>query len=111
MSLINEAFAMAGQGGGQQGNPMSFFLFMGIIVFIFYFLIFRPQKKRQQQHQKFVSSLEKGEEVITDSGIIGRISGVADSIVTLEIADNVKVKIMKARIVAYKKSLDAPQKK
>jgi preprotein translocase subunit YajC len=109
MNIINDALAMAGGQGGSQQNPMSFFLFMGIIVFIFYFLIFRPQKKRQQEHQKFVSSLQKGEEVVTDSGIIGRISGIADKIVTVEIADNVKIKILKQRVVGYKKNLEQPQ--
>lgn len=110
MNIINEAWAMApGGGSGQQGSPLSMILFLGIIFAIFYFLLIRPQKKRQAEHQKFVTSLQKGEEVITDSGIVGRIQGIADKLVTLEIADNVRVKILKGRIVAYKKNLEQQQ--
>jgi len=112
MNLINEAYAMAGGGGGaQQSNPLSLLLFIGIIFGIFYLFIIRPQKRRQADHLKFVGSLQKGEEVITDSGILGKISGIADKTITLEIADNVKIKIMKARVVTYKKNLEQPQAK
>jgi preprotein translocase subunit YajC len=65
---------------------------------VFYFLMIRPQQKKQKDHESMVTTLQKGEEVITRSGIIGKIHGVADKFITLEVDQNVKIKILKNQI-------------
>jgi len=65
---------------------------------VFYFLMIRPQQKKAKDHESMVSTLQKGEEVITRSGIIGKIHGVAEKFITLEVDQNVKIKILKNQI-------------
>ena len=97
--LLSQAFAMApsqnSQGGG---NPIVAFLPLIIIFAIFYFLLIRPQQKRQKEHQNFLANLQKGDEVVTSGGLIGRITGLTDEVVTLEVADKVKVKVARNQI-------------
>ncbi|MCD4754944.1 MAG: preprotein translocase subunit YajC, partial [Deltaproteobacteria bacterium] len=70
-----------------------------IIIFaIFYFLLIRPQQKRAKDQRSFLDSLSRGEEVITTGGLIGKITGLTDDVVTLEVADKVKVKVVRAQI-------------
>ena len=97
--LINIAYAM-GQGGapagqGAEGGIFANPLFPLILMFvIFYFLLIRPQQKRQKEHREMLNSLKKGDSIITGGGIHGRITGVkGDSILVVEIADKVRVKV------------------
>lgn len=87
----------AGASGGD-GGPMSKFLSSPLmplvpIVLIFYFLMIRPQQKQQKERRRMLAELKKGDPVVTTSGIYGRITGVADKILTVEIADNVRVRM------------------
>lgn len=71
------------------------------IVFMFvimWFLILRPQQKRQKEHQKFLSQLKRGDEVLTSSGILGRIEGLTEKFVTLEIAPDVRIKVLRSQV-------------
>lgn len=70
------------------------------MVFIFYFLMIRPQIKNQKIKQQFNSQLKRGDEVLTSSGIFGTIEGLTDKFVTLEIADGVKIRILRDRVMA-----------
>ena len=94
------AFAMGTppEGAGGAGNPLLSLVPLVIIFFIFYFLLIRPQQKRTSEHKKFLDSLEKGQEVTTAGGIIGKITGLTDKFVTIEIADNVKIKVSRAHV-------------
>jgi preprotein translocase subunit YajC len=65
---------------------------------IFYFLIIRPQGKKMKEHDKFVKDLKRGDAVITASGILGTIDGLNEQVVTLEIANGVKIKLLKKQI-------------
>lgn len=85
-------------GSGGAGNPLFSMLPLVIIFFIFYFLLIRPQQKRASEHKKFLDSLEKGQEVTTAGGIIGKITGLTDKVVTIEVADNVRIKVSRAHI-------------
>lgn len=67
---------------------------------VFYFLIIRPQSKRMRQHDDFLKALKRGDEVVTSSGIIGRVDSLTDQFVTLEVSDDVKIKILKKNIAA-----------
>lgn len=80
------------------GPDYSFFVMMGAIFLIFYFLVIRPQSQRQKQHEEALKKAEKGDQVVTSGGIHGRILAVADDAFTVEIAKGVKVKVERARI-------------
>ena len=99
-TIAYAAGAAAAPQGGMSGL-MSMFLPLIIIFFIFWLLLIRPQQKRVKKHQEFLSSLKKGDEVITSSGIFGKITGIADNALTIEIADGVKIKVEKAHISGY----------
>ncbi|HEY5624404.1 MAG TPA: preprotein translocase subunit YajC [Gammaproteobacteria bacterium] len=71
-----------------------------IIVALFYFLLIRPQNKRQKEHREMVAALEKDQEVVTGGGVLGKVIEVGDLWVTLEVADNVQVKVQKNTIAA-----------
>jgi preprotein translocase subunit YajC len=74
-------------------------IFPFILIFgIFYFLIIRPQQKQRKTHAKFLEELKRGDEVVTSSGIIGTVSSISDKIVTVEIAENVKIKVLRGMI-------------
>lgn len=90
-----------GQSAGQsQTNPLFSLLPLILIFVVFYFLLILPQQRRQKQHQQLLNSLKKGDRVITSSGIYGTIANVKDNIISLVIADGVKVDIDKNHIVS-----------
>jgi preprotein translocase subunit YajC len=72
---------------------------------IFYFLIIRPQSKKMKEHDKFVKELKRGDSVVTASGILGTIDGLTDHVVTLEIANGVKIKLLKKQIAGSQGNL------
>jgi preprotein translocase subunit YajC len=80
------------------GNPLFSFLPLIALFVIFYFLMIRPQMKRQKEHRNLVSALAKGDEVVTNGGIAGRVDEVGESFLTVEIAPSVKVKLQKGAI-------------
>ncbi len=65
---------------------------------IFYFLLIRPQQKRQKDHKALLANLRKGDQVITAGGLYGRITGLTDTVVTLEITEKVRVKVARSQI-------------
>ena len=80
-------------------------LFMIVPLFlIFYFLLFRPQKKKADEQRALLSSLKKGDMVVTQGGIHGRITGLTDSTITLEIAEKVRVKVSRPHIAGKLRS-------
>lgn len=96
--FISSAFAQAAPAAAP--NPLTSFLPLIIIFGIFYFMLIRPQMKRAKEARAMVAALAKGDEVLTTGGILGRIEDIADSFVTLEIADNVRIKVQKNAISA-----------
>ena len=74
-------------------------MMVGIFV-LFYLMMFRPQQKKQKEHQTLISKLSAGDEVVTTGGMLGRITEVGDSFVTLEVADGVRVKVQKFQVSA-----------
>jgi preprotein translocase subunit YajC len=89
--LISSAYAQdATTTGGLAG-----FLPLILIFIVFYFMLIRPQMKRAKEHRKLVSELSKGDEIVTNGGILGKITDLSDSFVTLELADNVNVKVQR----------------
>jgi len=92
--FINSAHA---QDASTQGGLLSFLPLIVIFV-IFYFLLIRPQMKRAKEHRKLVEQLSTGSEVVTNGGLLGRITDVGESFVTVELADNVQVRVQKHAI-------------
>ncbi|MFB0506165.1 MAG: preprotein translocase subunit YajC [Thermodesulfobacteriota bacterium] len=91
------AYAMGAPGqGGQQGFGM--FIPLILLFGIFYFLLIRPQQKRQREHKELLGNLRKGDQVITAGGLYGRITGITDTVVTLEITEKVRVKVARSQI-------------
>ncbi len=89
-----------GGGAGGGGNPIVAFMPLIIIFAIFYFLLIRPQQKKAKEHQNFLNNLSKGDKVMTVGGLIGKITGLTDEVVTLEVADKVRVKVGRGQIAA-----------
>ncbi len=83
---------------GNQGNPLTTVAPMLIIFAIFYFLVLRPQNKKQKNHATFLKDMKKGDMVVTNGGIIGMIKNISDKIVTLEIDNGVCLKILRAQV-------------
>jgi preprotein translocase subunit YajC len=91
-----------------QPNLFEMMLPFVVIFAVFYFLIIRPQGKKQKDHQNFLTQLKRGDEVVTTSGILGTIDGMTDLFVTLEVASQVKIKILRTQVSALSKSLTSP---
>lgn len=80
------------------GFDASTILVFGSIFVIFYFMIIRPQQKRQKERQKMLDALEKGDKIITSGGIYGVVVGIEEKIVLVQISDNVKVKVDRSSV-------------
>lgn len=109
--MINIAYAM-GQGGSSTGQGAGGFASLIPIVLmfvIFYFLLIRPQQKKAKEHQKMISQLKKGDRIVTSGGLHGRITGVSDTTMTVEIADKVRVKIARGNVSQVLQSSPQPQ--
>lgn len=65
---------------------------------VIYFLMIRPQQKKMKEQQQMLAAIKQGDEVLTASGILGKVTGITDKVVTIEIADNVRVKMLKSQI-------------
>lgn len=98
------AYAMgAPGGGGAQGSTFMSFLPIILIFVIFYFLLIRPQQRRAKEHRHLLANLKTGEYVLTNGGIYGRITGIKDNVITLEISDKVRVKVNRGNIAGVVK--------
>jgi preprotein translocase subunit YajC len=93
--------AMAQGGGGAPGAAGLVQLLPLVILFgLFYFLLIRPQTKRAKEHRSMVAALQKGDEVVTSGGTLGRVTEVGEVFVTLEVAQNVNIKVQRQMIQA-----------
>lgn len=98
MLLINDAHAQAA--GGAQGDPILSLLPLVIIFVLFYFLLIRPQTKRAKEHKQMVEALAKGDEVVTNGGVAGRLTAVGDQFVSIEVAEGVELKVQRHAVAA-----------
>jgi preprotein translocase subunit YajC len=95
--------------GAQAADPFGFLLPMVIIFVAFYFLLIRPQQKKQKAHVALIAALKVGDEVLTAGGILGKITAVTDHYVAVKISDNTEIKMQKASVlqVVPKDTFDA----
>ena len=94
--FISDAMA---QGAGSQAGFMSFLPMIALFV-IFYFLLIRPQQKRQKEHRQMVADLAKDDEIVTMGGMLGKITAVDDNFVTVHVAKDTEVRVQKASVQA-----------
>jgi preprotein translocase subunit YajC len=89
----------AGCAGGQSGGGMQSLILMGLMFAVFYFMLIRPQAKKAKEHREMLAALTKGTEVITQGGIFGKITGLTDTTVTLEVSEKVRIKVLRSQIL------------
>jgi preprotein translocase subunit YajC len=95
--LISSAFAQA-PAAGAPGGDMSFLIMMILMFVVLYFFMIRPQMKRQKEQRKMVDELQKGDEVVTAGGIVGRITKLSDTYLTIEIANNTEIVVQRMAV-------------
>ncbi len=96
MSLISNAYAQ--EAAAQQGGGLLQFLLPFVLMVAFFFLLVRPQQKRAKEQKAMIEALQKGDEIVTVGGLLGRVVKINDNHVGIEIADNVVVQVQKTAV-------------
>lgn len=96
--FISDAMAEGAAAAGQQGSGLMGMLPLLVIMVLFYFMLIRPQTKRAKEHKNMVESLSKGDEIVTNGGLLGKVNDVGESFLNVEIANGVDVKIQKQSV-------------
>lgn len=112
--MVNIAYALGQSGAAAQGGSGGLAAFIPFILMfvVFYFLLIRPQQKKTKLHREMINNLKKGDKVLTSGGLHGTITGLDESVCTVEIADRVRVKIARANISGLDQPVaPAPAKK
>lgn len=94
--LISDAYAQAGPAG--QGSILGAMLPLVLLFAVFWFMLIRPQQKRQKEHKAMVETLKKGDEIVTNGGVLGRITKVGDSFVSVEVAEGMEIRVQRVAI-------------
>jgi preprotein translocase subunit YajC len=110
-SLAYGMGSIPGASGSSGGGDWGFIITMVVIFVIFYFLLIRPQQKKQKELKAMLDNLAYGDNVVTSGGIHGKVTGLTDAIVTLEIADKVRIKVSRSAIGAILQKAGAPAPK
>lgn len=98
---MQDAFAMGPMPGGPGdglGSLLTNMLPFLLMFLVLYFLIIRPQQKRQRQHQEMMDQLKNGDRVVTNGGMLGTVAGIKPDVVVLRVADNVKIEVQKSAV-------------
>lgn len=98
--FISDAFAAAPTSPMTTGSGYSSLIMLGIFVVVFYFLMLRPQQKRAKEHRNMINAIAKGDEVITNGGLLGKVSDIGEQFITLSLADNLEIKVQKSAVTA-----------
>lgn len=107
--MIDLAYAQAAPGAGGPGPIVTVFPFILIFV-IMYFMVIRPQQKKGKEHQEMLNKLKKNDEVMTSGGIYGKVVDLKESVVTLEVAANVRIRVARPQIAAVLTAEKSPSK-
>jgi preprotein translocase subunit YajC len=94
------AYAQGAPAAGGGGAFLTSFAPFLLIFALFYFLLIRPQQKRQKAHRQMLEALKKGDKVVTNGGLMGQVAAVAKDVVTLQVADNVRVRVLRTEIMS-----------
>ncbi|MFG1492361.1 preprotein translocase subunit YajC [Halobacteriovorax sp. ZH4_bin.1] len=101
--FISNAYAQGGA-AAPANSAMNFVPIIAVVA-IFYFLVFRPQKKQMEEEKKMLDTLEKGNRVYTKSGIFGTIVGMTEKVVDLEVAEGTRIKILRSQLGGLEESI------
>jgi len=101
------SIAYAANGAAAPGGGIMSFVPLILIFVIFYFLLIRPQQKKAKDHQLYLANLQKGDSIVTSGGLHGQITGLTDTVATVEIADNLRVKVSRQHILGSKTTVTA----
>lgn len=105
LTVLSSSSAFAQAAAAPAQSPLMQFLPLVVVFVIFYFLMIRPQKKKYDEEQALLSKLAKGDEIYTKSGLIGTIYGMTDTVVTLEVSEGVRFKVLKSQVAGLYKTL------
>jgi preprotein translocase subunit YajC len=111
MSPVLHAFLAQTAPEGQAQNPIAAFLPFILIALVFYFVFFRPQSKQAKQHQAFLGGLKKGDEVVTQGGIIGTVLSVEDKTVMVDVGGGTKLRVVKNQVAGQWKPVETTEAK
>lgn len=89
-----------GSGAPAGGGGLEMILMMAVFFAIMYFMIIRPQQKRAKEHKQMLDALNKGDEIVTNGGLLGKVASISENFVELSIADNVTVKVQKQSVAS-----------
>ena len=112
MSLMGMWAQAEGRGGGAAvpgcgGGGLSQLALMGLMFFVFYFLLIRPQQKKAKEHRDMLSNLRRGDKIVTNGGMLGTITGITDRYVTLELAEKIRIRMLRSHILGKQESLES----
>ncbi|MFK5985926.1 MAG: preprotein translocase subunit YajC [Pseudomonadota bacterium] len=96
--FINDAVAEAGSSFGAQPELLSQLMVFGGIFLIFYFLFIRPQNKKLKEHKQMTESLKKGDEIVTNGGVLGKITSLHENFVSIEVAKDINIRVQRQSI-------------
>ena len=99
--MVTIAYAAGSASGGSMGLFSSIMPLI-LIFLVFYFLLIMPQQKKAKQHKQMLSAIKKGDDVVTSGGIYGKVVGIADAVLTLDVGDKIKIRVSR-EFIAYKK--------
>jgi len=115
MNWTGLAYAMGGLGGtgggGAQGGGFAALVPLLLMFAIFYFLLIRPQQKKQKKQREVLAALKRGDMVVTSGGLHGKITGLTERVITLEIAEKIRVKVGRGYIAGMASQEPEPSKK
>ena len=98
IQLVASTVLLAQEGGRQGGGGLAAFLPLIVLVGVFWFLIMRPQQRRQREHRQLTSNLNQGDRVVAAGGIVGTVRRVDEDTISLQVADNVVIKVDKGSV-------------
>jgi preprotein translocase subunit YajC len=99
------------QGGNPEGSLISTLIMFTLIIAIFYFMILRPQQKKQKERQKMLEAVKKGDKVVTTGGMYGTVAGLDDKTLLVQVAENVKLRFDRSAIAAITREGETPAEK
>lgn len=109
ISLLAQA---TGKGGGSSvpgcgAGGMANLLPLILMFVVFYFLLIRPQQKKMKEHRGMLSNLKRGDQVITNGGLVGKITGLTDKIVVIEVAEKIRLRVLRSHVAGKQSDMDS----
>jgi preprotein translocase subunit YajC len=108
---VSDPVQLAQTNGGGGAGGLGFFLPIAAMFLLLWALVIRPQQRQQKQHREMLSQIRRGDQVVTQGGVHGRVTGIADDVLTVEIADRVRVKVDRSAVTRRSAAAGAAEEK